>query len=250
LPHITEWDKKYRDKGLVIIGVHSPEFEFEKDLGNIKNATVQYGIHYPVASDANLDTWAAFNNQYWPAHYLINKDGQVVYTHFGEGNYDITENNIRFLLGLTGEAKDDTAAPEFSDNQTPETYLGYGRATRFDGTAVHDKLHDYSSAGEPAQDAWTLSGAWNIQADHIVSGGADAALQFHVNAKKVFLVMGTSNGKPADVTVQVAGQADKTVHVTGHELYTLAELPQAQSVIVKLTAARKGVELYAFTFGG
>ncbi|MBI3440378.1 MAG: cytochrome c biogenesis protein DipZ, partial [Proteobacteria bacterium] len=133
LPYITEWDKKYRDKGLVIVGMHSPEFEFEKKAENVTAAIAAHGIHYPVALDNSLSTWINFSNNYWPAHYLIDREGRVVYTHFGEGEYDVTENNIRFLLGL----KDKTPVkPGAIDNsiQTPETYLGYARSgTSFDG---------------------------------------------------------------------------------------------------------------------
>ncbi len=111
LPYVTSWDKKYRDKGLVIIGVHSPEFEFEKKTDNIKTALGKYGIAYPVAIDNHLDTWASFKNEYWPEHYLIDKNGQVVYTHFGEGKYNVTENNIRYLLGLKDRAERRAAQP-------------------------------------------------------------------------------------------------------------------------------------------
>lgn len=100
LPHLTSWHKEYRDQGLVIIGIHSPEFAFEKDSDKVKKAVKQHGIEYPVALDNNFDTWQKYKNRYWPAYYLINRNGQVVYTHFGEGSYDVTENNIRYLLGF------------------------------------------------------------------------------------------------------------------------------------------------------
>jgi len=102
LPYITEWDSKYRNQGLVIIGIHSPEFSFEKDIDNVKAAVAQNNIHYPVALDNHLDTWKNFDNRYWPAHYLIDRNGHVVYAHLGEGGYDVTENNIRYLLGDSG----------------------------------------------------------------------------------------------------------------------------------------------------
>ena len=126
LPYITAWDKKYRDKGLVIIGVHSPEFEFEKNADNVRTALKEHGINYPVAMDNNLSTWQSFNNQYWPAHYLIDRGGNVVYTHFGEGDYDVTENNIRYLLGLKGNADAAQAAEQpFTANQTPGNLFGF-----------------------------------------------------------------------------------------------------------------------------
>lgn len=110
LPYVADWDKKYRDRGLVVVGVHSPEFAFEKDADNVRAAVAQHDIHYPVALDNGLDTWNNFSNRYWPAHYLINREGQVVYTHLGEGGYDATENNIRYLLGIKGGAPQDAEA--------------------------------------------------------------------------------------------------------------------------------------------
>jgi cytochrome c biogenesis protein CcdA/thiol-disulfide isomerase/thioredoxin len=123
LPYITGWDRQYRDKGLVIIGVHAPEFEFEKNVANIKSAMARYGIDYPVAVDNNLETWLNYKNRYWPAHYLIDKNGQVVYTHFGEGDYDVTENNVRYLLGLRGKAEAKPSASESTAVANPTTAL-------------------------------------------------------------------------------------------------------------------------------
>ena len=124
LPYITDWDRKYRNQGLVIVGVHSPEFEFEKKIDNVKAAIAQHGIQYPVALDNQLSTWVNFNNRYWPAHYLIDRSGRVVYTHFGEGDYDVTENNIRYLLGLQGQgAVVQAEAMSYTADQTPETYI-------------------------------------------------------------------------------------------------------------------------------
>ncbi|HVY55159.1 MAG TPA: cytochrome c biogenesis protein CcdA, partial [Thermodesulfobacteriota bacterium] len=140
LPYIKSWDEKYRDDGLVIVGVHSPEFEFEKNADNVRKAVASNGIEYPVALDNNFDTWRNFNNRYWPAHYLIDREGRVVYTHFGEGKYDVTENNIRFLLGLEGDMEKGRSMPApYSTNQTPETYLGYERADSYRGTGEIDR---------------------------------------------------------------------------------------------------------------
>src|SRR5262249_35582634 len=126
LPYIKDWYEKYHDKGLVIIGVHTPEFEFEHDVNNVKAAVQKLGILYPVALDNNFATWLAFNNRYWPAHYLINQDGVVVYTHFGEGEYDVTENNIRYLLGIkTKVTMPATEENPYDRYQTAETYFGF-----------------------------------------------------------------------------------------------------------------------------
>ena len=173
LPYITDWDRKYRDQGLVIVGVHAPEFEFEKKLDNVKAAIAQHGIRYPVALDNNLSTWVNFNNRYWPAHYLIDREGKVVYTHFGEGQYDVTENNIRYLLGLkSGVEPVKAEAPAENLYQTPETYLGYARANSFGGDqpVVHNAEKAYRFPDELAEDEWALSGKWRVDTQKITAG--------------------------------------------------------------------------------
>jgi len=268
LPHITDWNAKYHDKGLVIIGVHAPEFEFEKDINNIKTAVTQHGIHYPVAVDNNLDTWSAFHNQYWPAHYLINQKGQVVYTHFGEGNYDITENNVRYLLGLNnaipetseqGESLSGLSPKELSEHaelqadMSEETYLGYKRVSHFFGTLQKDKEYFYTSDPKQESDySWSLTGPWTAKAEKIITG-TDSSLRLHFNAKKVFLVMGTSDGAFAAVKIKVVPNNKepiiKTISITGHTLYEIVSLDTLQLGTVEITPSRAGVELYAFTFG-
>jgi cytochrome c biogenesis protein CcdA len=250
LPYITEWDKKYRDKGLVIIGVSAPEFEFEKNANNVKASAIAHGLKYPIALDNNLSTWSNFNNQYWPAHYLIDKNGQVVYTHFGEGNYDTTENNIRFLLGLKGaaESKADNQ-PAFSDNQTSETYLGYDRAERYAGSPVQkDNAAEYKFPGKLAADQWSLQGNWKIQSEKIISGD-NAALRFNFTARKVFLVLGTSGNKPVKLSVRLNGKEVKTITVDKHTLYELADQKTVKSGLLEVQSSDAGLEAYAFTFG-
>ena len=259
LPYITSWDKKYRDQGLVIVGVHSPEFEFEKNLDNVKAAVAHDGIHYPVALDNNLDTWSNFDNRYWPAHYLIDRKGRVVYTHFGEGDYDVTENNIRYLLGLKGEAAPVAAASEFSPEQTPETYLGYNRAESFAGHAAEDKAHNYSFPRSLAQNHWALGGEWKIQGEKIIAEKAHAALRLHFKARKVILVLGTASGRPLQATLKlngkpVDGNAGKdapggTVTVARNTLYELIDQHTLKNGLLEIEAQQPGLEAYAFTFG-
>jgi len=170
LPYITKWDEKYRDKGLVIIGVHSPEFEFEKNINNVKNALREHNIQYPVALDNKFDTWMAFQNRYWPAHYLIDQNGKVVYTHFGEGNYETTENNIRYLLGIKNKAVEEDLESSFSRDQTPETYLGYSRTEEFYSPQRNiNKPTQYTFPKELPLNGWALSGMWKIEKDKISS---------------------------------------------------------------------------------
>jgi thiol-disulfide isomerase/thioredoxin len=271
LPYITRWDTKYRGKGLVIIGVHSPEFEFEKKLDNVKAATEKYGIHYPVALDSDLKTWSNFKNEYWPAHYLINKDGRVVYTHFGEGEYDVTEGNIRTLLGLGAEQ--DAVLPDsvtpISIMQTPETYLGYARAQGFANeeppakdTAVH-----YSFPSTLLLNQWALSGEWLIGPENItetadvpVRQKDPSSLRLNFIARKVFLVLGPKSDKPIKVRVLLNGKPtgyasgadvkNGVLTVDQERLYELIDLGTSKNGILELQTDEPGLQAYAFTFGG
>lgn len=262
LPYITAWDKKYRDQGLVIIGVHSPEFAFEHDLNNVQSAVTQFGIHYPVALDNDLTTWQNFNNEYWPAHYLIDKNGKVVYTHFGEGDYDVTENNIRVLLGMKPIVITNQKQEVEGVDETPETYLGYTRADRFANQHALLQSTDtlYIFPSELSLNEWALNGHWDQGDEKITALTSGSAIRLHFNAKKVFLVMGSSTGKP--ITVQlllnnkpVGNNGGKDVQnsqvvVTSDTLYELLNLPSYQSGILEITAQQPGVIAYAFTFGG
>ncbi|HAU0201922.1 TPA: cytochrome c biogenesis protein DipZ [Legionella pneumophila] len=237
LPFIIDWDRKYRDKGLIIVGVHAPEFEFEKNYANVKNAVIAHQIAYPVALDNHLDTWTNFNNRYWPAHYLIDPEGLVVYTHFGEGDYDVTENNIRFLLGLNKI----TMLPEailISAAQTPETYLGRSRASHFS--------NNYQLL---PPDHWGLSGKWRIEDERIIAEEAGAKLRIHFTASKVFLVMGTLKGKPVKVNITLNGNSAGQLTIDQHKLYTIIEQHRSKQGLLEITADAPGLEAYAFTFG-
>jgi cytochrome c biogenesis protein CcdA/thiol-disulfide isomerase/thioredoxin len=261
LPYITEWDRKYRDKGLVIVGVHSPEFEFEKNPENVQSAIGKYGIRYPVALDNGLSTWDAFNNRYWPAHYLIDRDGRVVYTHFGEGRYEVTENNIRYLLGLNAATESATAAPAYFPGQTPETYLGYDRAENFaDARKVRrDEVNAFHFPATLSEDGWALDGRWKVNAEKIVSSDAGTSLRFDFTARKVFLVLGSRNGQPVKVRISLNGKpagewAGKDVKngvltVKDHALYELLDMHNPAKGILELNVESAGLEAYAFTFG-
>ena len=262
LPYITGWDKKYRDHGLVIVGVHSPEFEFEKKVENVKAAIAQHGIRYPVALDNNLSTWVNFGNHYWPAHYLINKEGKVVYTHFGEGKYDVTENNIRYLLGLKDRAETIIAeAPTFALGQTPETYLGYARAENFGSKerVENDVETAYHFPAFLSEHEWALSGKWKVESEKIVAGGKGAALRLNFKARKVFLVLGTASGKPIHVSLKLNGGAvgnnagkdapSGMVTIERNTLYELIDQKNPRNSLLEIESDAPGLEAYAFTFG-
>jgi cytochrome c biogenesis protein CcdA/thiol-disulfide isomerase/thioredoxin len=263
LPYITEWDRQYRDKGLVIIGVHAPEFEFEKKVANIKSAVARYGIGYPVAVDNNLETWVNYNNRYWPAHYLIDKNGQVVYTHFGEGDYGVTENNIRYLLGLKGKTETEPSSIEgmAAVDQTPETYLGYERAQHFTGNQPlqRNTISAYQPTISLPKHHWSLGGTWKVEGDKITAQGSDAVLYLNFTSRKVFLVMGTSGEKQQKIRLslngrQLSNNAGKDVHddavtIDGHTLYELVNQASSQNGLLEIKALAPGLEAYAFTFG-
>ncbi len=259
LPYLKDWYAKYHDKGFEIIGVHSPEFEFEKNIDNVKNAVKELGILYPVALDNQFVTWQNYQNQYWPAHYLINQNGEVVYQHFGEGEYDVTENNIRYLLGLAKTAK--TQATELPSGKiTPETYLGFARSENFVvlEPVFKNERGSYRFPQILPDDSWSLNGDWFIYKDKIVSASKGASIKLHFFAKNVYAVMGAAS--PAvKVTVRLNGKSianqygkdvkNGAVVVNQARLYAILHFAKAQEGVLELTADEPGLELYTFTFG-
>lgn len=239
LPYVKTWYETYKDHGFVVIGVHTPEFAFEREPENVEAAVKRFGIHYPVVMDNPYKTWLAYNNKYWPAHYLIDREGNVVYTHFGEGKYDVTEGNIRYLLGMRGDTQAVKPVKVTSPDQTHETYLGQGRAQRMApvGTTPEDlALHE-----------WAAKGDWRASKEYLVSGKAGDTLSLHYRARKVFLVMETADG--SDATVTVANGTDiHEITVNASRLYDLIELDEKTEGVLTLTINAPGVRLYAFTF--
>lgn len=263
LPYLLDWYNKYHDKGLVIIGIHSPEFDFEKNFENVKNAVIKNNIHYPVALDNQFTTWQHFNNRYWPAHYLIDKSGYVVYQHFGEGHYDVTENNIRFLLGLNASNLPASAYRRpFNEMQTPETYLGSERAENFASPekVVSNKVVNFTFPEELSDDQWAMQGAWIVSPKFITSAATNAMLKIHFNAGKVYVVMGNTTQKPIKVKLRLNGELvvkekgrdvmNSVITVNRHALYEAVVLPRSGNGILELTASAPGLEVYTFTFGG
>lgn len=256
LPYIKDWYKRYHNQGLVIIGVHTPEFDFEKQLANVDAAVKKYGILYPVALDNQYVTWNNYENHYWPAHYLINKKGDVVYKHFGEGDYDITENNIRFLLGV----KDLTTLSSSQNNtvaytQTPETYLGYARAnTHYSPELIKDKTTRYHFSPKLPINAWSLEGLWQVNAEDISAEEAKAAIKIHFKARKVYAVMGNNTAKPIKIKVILSDLTGKKIKerillVDKYSIYQLVAHKQFTSEYLQIIVNEPGVQFYTFTFG-
>lgn len=263
LPYLKAWDARYRPKGLTIVGVHTPEFPFEKDAGNVVDAIKQNGLKYPVVQDNDYATWDAYANRYWPAKYLIDAEGRVRYTHFGEGDDEETEQAIRDLLAEAGHtpgaharATGETASPNVT---TPETYLGSARAERFANGPIMAGTRKYEAPdGGPADDGLAYGGTWKISSD-AATAVSDSELQLRFGARRVFLVLGSSGGKARDVGVlldgkpvprQLAGKdvAAGAVTVTGQRLYRLVDMPATGRHLLTLRVP-PGVSGYAFTFG-
>jgi cytochrome c biogenesis protein CcdA/thiol-disulfide isomerase/thioredoxin len=253
LPYVKAWDAKYRDQGLVVVGVHSPEFSFEKDPGNVAEAIRSDGIKYPVAQDNDLETWRAWGNQAWPAKYLIDATGKVRYAHIGEGEYDTTESAIRSLLAEAGDGSlGDMAKPEGaitpSREATPETYIGTERSEGF----TERPKPGTSAYTATAPDAlklsrFSLGGIWTI-GPQAARAGVGATLTARVQAKNVYLVLSPPRGGVGRVQVTVDGRLTKTLIVDRQRLYTLAQFPENGEHVIGVRP-EPGVAGYAFTFG-
>lgn len=248
LPYLEKWDERYRSKGLVIVGVHTPEFQFEHDLGNVRAAVKRLGVRYPVALDNGYDTWDAYGNKYWPADYLIDQTGRVRHIHFGEGDYDETERDIRLLLeaggsgGLPAEARQPDRTP--TGMRTPESYLGYFRIDRYAGSPVQaDHPASYDFPHTLGQDKFAYDGTWTVESERIVAGD-NARLRLRFLAKKVYLVLGGHG----DVRVTLNGKLRGRVRVDGDRLYTLVAQKRDRAGVLDL-AFTNGIAAYAFTFG-
>src|ERR671933_288756 len=243
LPHLRAWDTAYRGDGLVIVGVHTPEFAFERDLSNVRGATKRLGVRYPVALDNGYGTWDAYSNQYWPAEYLIDRRGHVRHVHFGEGDYEGTERAIRSLLAVRAQAPP-VADRTPTEQTTPESYLGYERLDRYAGSpVVQDREASYRFPARLGAGELAYAGRWRVEGQRIVAG-RDARLRLRFRARNVFLVLG---GRGV-VRASVDGRPVGTVRVAADRLYTLVSGPRLRSGLLELRFS-PGVEAYAFTFG-
>ena len=261
LPHVEAWWERYRRRGLVVIGVHTPEFPFEREASNVSDAISEFGLRYPVVQDNDYGTWNAFGNQFWPAKYLIDGAGNVRYVHFGEGSYATTERAIRSLLAKRGdhrlgaETRVRAAAPS-PDVRTPESYLGLARAQRF-AVPPRAGVHDYRTPAALRPNQLAYGGRWAVAAEGATAAGhSRLGLDFH--ARRVFLVLGSPAGRRR-VRVLLDGRpiperfAGSDVHrsaltVDRQRLYSLVDLPGVGRHVLSLRIA-PGVSGYAFTFG-
>jgi cytochrome c biogenesis protein CcdA/thiol-disulfide isomerase/thioredoxin len=248
LPHLEQWYRAYHSRGFVIVGVHTPEFAFEHDYSNVRDAVARLGVRYPVAMDNDYATWNAYQNQYWPAEYLIDQRGEVRHLNFGEGDYGRTEKDIRLLLqaGSAGSLAAAKQQPNLTPTEltTPESYLGYSRLDRYSGTPiVRNAPHVYTFPRSLEQDHLAYAGSWTVEAERVVAGAA-ARLRLHFQARHVYIVLGGHG----EVKATVDGHHAATIDVNGDRLYTVVSSKRLRSALLEL-AFTPGVNAYSFTFG-
>ena len=270
LPYVKRWYEKYKDKGLVIVGVHTPEFAFEKDPVNVKQALKKFGISYPVAVDSKYGTWNAYSNQYWPADYLIDSEGRIREEHFGEGDYQKTEREIQSLLYEAGTLKKSEtighpfAQVNFMDIQSPETYLGLSRGAGYVSPERIDPevTQHFTYPLSLSLNDWALSGNWEFLADKVILKMPYGGIRFRFHAPKLNMVMKGSeqavkarvylDGKPLPPAFFGADVApDGMIEIQKPRLYNLVSFPTTMKGdhTFEIRFANKGVSVYTFTFG-
>jgi thiol-disulfide isomerase/thioredoxin len=275
LPYVKAWAAKYKDAGLVVIGAHTPEFSFEKEPTNVENAVRDLKVPFPVAIDSNYKIWQAFNNEYWPAQYLIDGRGRIRYHHFGEGDYGEIERVIQELLkengatGLDGSTVGVTAngveaAPDINDEQSPETYVGYRQADRFASPERLDKNspRTYTTPTNSSLNQWGFGGSWNVGPESATVQSAAGKIVFRFHSRDLHMVLGpTKDGKPVRFKVIIEGTApgencgadsspDGTGEVREPRLYQLIrQKGQIKDRIFEIEFLDPGVQAFAFTFG-
>jgi thiol-disulfide isomerase/thioredoxin len=275
LPYRRAWADTYRDHGLVVLGVHTPEFDVEHDLDNVRRAVKDLGVDYPVAVDNDYAIWTAFDNHYWPALYLVDASGQIRHHQFGEGGYEASEMIAQQLLteaGAEGIGQDLVvvdpggveAAADWDSLWSPENYLGYARTEHFaspDG-AVLDTPQVYAVPGRLRLNQWALAGAWTVTRQAIVLDAPDGGIVYRFHARDLHLVMGPpARGTPVRFRVRIDGRPPGAAHGTdvdeaGHgtvthpRLYQLIRQPgPVTERTFQITFLASGVHAYAFTFG-
>ena len=274
LGYVRAWAERYRDDGLVVVGVHTPEFPFEQDVENVRRAVDAMRVDYPVALDSDYGVWRAFSNHYWPALYIADAEGRIRYHHFGEGAYDECERVIQGLLAEAGSAAapDDLVSivPDGYEAQaawdtlgSPETYLGYeqGRNLAAPGDVEPDVSRSYTAPADLPGNRWALDGDWTIEERASVLDRAGGSIAFRFRARDVNLVIRSRDGSPIPFRVMLDGEAPGASHgidvdsegngtLAEPRLYQLVRQPGAiADRTVLITFAAPGVEAYVFTFG-
>ncbi|MET0755001.1 MAG: thioredoxin family protein [Pseudoxanthomonas sp.] len=274
LPYARAWTDKYKQQGLVVIGVHTPEFEFEKDVDNVRRAIKQMGIGYPVAIDSDYSIWNAFNNQYWPALYFIDAQGRIRHQQFGEGDYAQSERMIQKLLAEAGgdvptslvavKAHGAEVAADWASLKSGENYLGYGRTAHFvsPGGARPDHPRAYAAPARLALNQWALAGDWTMEKQFAVSNKPGGRISYRFHARDLHLVMGPATpGTTVRFRVSIDGKPPGAAHgtdvdeqgngaITAQRLYQLIRQQQpVDDRTFEIDFTDPGAEAFAFTFG-
>jgi thiol-disulfide isomerase/thioredoxin len=267
-PYVRAWAQAYQDDGLVIVGVHTPEFSFEHEFERVRLATKERGIDYPVALDNGYEIWRAFGNHYWPAVYFVDRDGIIRDQHFGEGRYEQSERVIQQLLGVERELTSVEGAgveaeADWDHLQTAETYLGSGRADRLPTSdrATFDGRRTYERPNRLRLNSWALDGEWTIGRENVVLDQAGGSIDFRFHARDAHLVLSPGRNEPIPFRVRLDGEAPGLSHgvdVDEHgnavlragRMYQLVrEHDRVRDRTVEVTFLEPGAEAYAFTFG-
>ncbi|EPY00631.1 cytochrome c biogenesis protein DipZ [Magnetospirillum fulvum] len=276
LPYVRAWAEKYHEAGLVVLGIHAPEFAFEKSLSNVTGAVRDLNVSYPVAVDNDYALWRGFNNHYWPAHYVIDREGRIRFHHFGEGGYEHTEQVIRQLLTEAGRTLPPATTTEsiatvgvhapadFAALGSPETYIGHDRAENFrsPGGIVPDLPQSYTAPATLRRNEWALTGEWKIESERAVARSSGATIVFRFHARDLHLVLGPNeSGTPVPFRVRLDGAAPGADHgldvdadgrgtITGRRLYQLIRQTETgRDRTFEIEFLAPGAQAFAFTFG-
>ncbi len=261
LPYLKSWYAKYKDQGLEIIGVHTPEFDFEKDYANVSKAVADLGITYPVMQDNDYATWTAYNNLYWPREYLIDIDGYIIHDHAGEGDYDNTEKYIQQALkeraqvlhtapmsDTTATVPADEISVDASQVGSPETYFGSGRNEYLgNGQAGVPGSQNMQLPQSPNLNALYLGGSWNFSEQFAENSSAGAEVEYKYNSKNVYFVASSNTG--AKVEIFVDDKPAGTIDIKDHKLYQLVNGKDYGQHVLRLKIDDPGLDAFTFTFG-
>lgn len=274
LPYVRAWSERYKDAGLVVIGVHTPEFAFEADLAKVRAATDRIGIEFPVAVDSNYAIWRAFDNEYWPAMYFIDANGRIRHEQFGEGDYEAAERTIQKLLAEAGHSGEDSLTPvvakgaeaqaDWRNLGSPETYLGYERTTKFasPGGVRSDRPNTYAPPAKLKLNEWALAGNWTMRKDSVLLNRSNGRVSYRFHARDVHLIMGQGaaaapirfrvliDGQPPGSSHGVDVDADGYGSVREPRMYQLIrQQPPIADRLVEIEFLEAGAEVFDFTFG-
>jgi thiol-disulfide isomerase/thioredoxin len=267
-PYVRAWSQAYRDDGLIVIGVHTPEFAFEHDIDGVRHATKERAVDYPVVVDNDYEVWSAFDNHYWPALYFVDADGLIREQHFGEGRYEQSERVIQRLLGVEREVvsvrgRGVEAEADWDQLRTPETYLGYERSEHFaspDGSAF-DERRAYELPERLRINHWAVAGEWTIGRENVVLDQAGGSIAYRFHARDAHLVLSSGAGEPIPFRVLLDGEAPGPSHgvdvgengsgaLREGRLYQLVRVHDAvRERTLEITFLEHGAEAYVFTFG-